>query len=489
MILVKLRTRIVIGLLIIVGAGFYYMTNWVLHELRPHYLKSMEATLVDISTLLSSLAVQEMVGDTNVTDNLRVAFDDAGKRNFSARIYDYTKKKMILRVYITDAKGIVLFDSENGKDEGKNYSKWNDVHLTLKGKYGARSSRSSEGDPTSSWLYVASPIIVNGDISGVLSVGKPAKSVNLFVVHAKNKIIIAGLIASICVIILGIFLSTWVTWPIRKLTDYARDIRDGKHVALPQLGTMNQRGHSEIGIMGSALEEMRDALEGKKYIENYVQTLTHEIKSPLSAIRGASELIEEDMPKDKLKQFIHNIKTETNRIQSFIDRLLELSSIESRKELKDVEEIDVSLLISEVTQSLAPLAEAGKITFKFNMPDNCTVNGEKFLVRQALANLLRNSIDFTPKDGEINISVQTDSDTLSIIVDDTGPGIPDYAKDKIFNRFYSLNRPGTKLKSTGLGLSFVKEVASLHKGDITIENRQECGASATLSLPLYFSGS
>ncbi|RLG33454.1 hypothetical protein DRN98_03900 [Methanosarcinales archaeon] len=123
MFLVKLRTRIVIGLLVIVGAGFFYLTNWILNDLRPHYLKSMEESLVDISTLLSSLAAQEMISDTNVTDNLRVAFKDAYKRELCATIYDIKKKEMNLRVYITDVKGTVIFDSENGRDEGKDYSR------------------------------------------------------------------------------------------------------------------------------------------------------------------------------------------------------------------------------------------------------------------------------------------------------------------------------------------------------------------------------
>ncbi len=483
MFLVKLRSRIVVGLLVIVGAGFFYLTNWVINELRPHYLKSMEESLVDISTLLSSLAAQEMISDTNVTDNLLVAFKDASKREIIAKIYDLKKKKMVLRVYTTDAMGVVIFDSDNGRDEGKDYSRWNDVHLTLKGKYGARSSKAIEQDPTSSWLYVASPIMAHGKIAGVLSVGKPVKSINIFVVHAKNKIIVAGIIAGIGVIVLGIFLSTWVTWPIRKLTDYARAIRDGKHAQLPQLGTFNKRGHSEIGIMGAAFDEMREALEGKKYIENYVQTLTHEIKSPLSAIRGAAELMDEEMPSEKRKQFLENILTESNRIQSFIDRLLQLASLENRKELKDIESIDFKELVQNIEVNMHPIFENKKIILKQSYIGNTALLGEKFLIRQAIVNLLQNSLDFSPIDSEISVSVMNGSDQISIIVEDIGPGIPGYAKDQIFNRFYSLNRPGTKSKSTGLGLTFVKEVAALHGGSIELENRPEGGTRAVLKFP------
>jgi len=484
MITVKIRTRIIIGFLLIAGAGFYYLTNWILHDLRPHYLKSMEESLVDISTLLSSLVAQDMINDTNITDNLRIAFQDAYKRTLSAKIYDHVKKEMNIRVYMTDETGIVLFDSDSGKDEGRDFSRWNDVYLTLQGKYGARSTREDDNDPTSSWLYVGSPIVAHTKIAGVLSVGKPAKSINLFVVHAKNKIIIAGIIASICVIILGIFLSAWIAWPIKKLTDYARAIRDGTNPQLPQLGTFSQGGHSEIGIMGAALEEMRDALEGKKYIENYVQPLTHEIKSPLSAIKSAAELLNEEMPRDKQQQFIKNIQTETGRIQNLIDRLLELSLLETRKGLKDIEQIEIPLLLKEIIESLKPISDTKSIKISLTSDAGFLIKGEKFLIRQALVNIMQNSLDFSPTGSEIKIRLQSETPFLSILIEDNGSGIPDYALDKIFNRFYSLNRPDTKRKSTGLGLSFVKEVATLHHGSIHIANRPGGGVTAKISLPL-----
>ncbi len=482
MITVKLRTRIIIGLLLIVGVGFYYLTSWVLNELRPHYLKSMEETLVDVSVILSSLATREYIANANNSNNFNFAFNHAAKRQFSAKIYDYTKEKMNLRVYITDLNGIVLFDSNNGKDEGKDYSKWNDVYLTLKGSYGARSSHAKPDDPTSSWLYVASPIIHEGNLIGSLSVGKPTKSINLFVLHARNKIIIAGFIAGTVVTLLGIFLSTWVTWPVRKLTQYARTIRDGKSVALPQLGTFNQMGHSEIGILGSALDEMREALEGKKYIEKYIQTLTHEIKSPLSAISGAAELLHEEIPKEKQTMFIQNIQKETKRIQSFLERLLLLSSLENRRELKQIETIDITSVISEVMNSLHPQLERKKIITSIKTDRNIFIKGEKFLIRQAIVNLIQNAVDFSPKSGTIEISAEMDTQNTIIKIIDTGSGIPDFAQKQIFNRFYSLQRPDTNLKSTGLGLSFVKEVALLHNGKIEIHNLHSKGAQATLIL-------
>jgi two-component system sensor histidine kinase CreC len=115
--------------------------------------------------------------------------------------------------------------------------------------------------------------------------------------------------------------------------------------------------------------------------------------------------------------------------------------------------------------------------------ENLFAKGDPFLLHQALSNLLQNAIDFSTARGSIRIAATTGSDRVSIIVEDEGPGIPDFAKERVFERFFSLQRPGTGKKSTGLGLNFVKEVALLHGGEIRLENLPEGGLRAILSLP------
>src|SRR6185436_825951 len=107
---------------------------------------------------------------------------------------------------------------------------------------------------------------------------------------------------------LAIFVSVWLVRPFGLIGDYIRFVRNQKRISLPRLG----RG--AIGVMRTAYNEMRDALAGRSYVEEYVQTLTHEIKSPLSAIRGAAELLEEPMPDVRREKFLKNIREESERI-------------------------------------------------------------------------------------------------------------------------------------------------------------------------------
>jgi two-component system sensor histidine kinase CreC len=404
-------------------------------------------------------------------------FDDVYGRSFRAEIYDFVKRDVDYRVYITDRSGVVIFDSWK-RDVGKDYSEWRDVSRTLRGEYGARTSRDMEGDPDTSVMYVASPIVAQGDIIGVLSVGKPATTANRFIESAKRKIIFSGAIVGLAVILVGVVISGMVTRPIQKLTAYAKAVKDGKRITLPSLD------RSEIGELGEAFEEMRDALEGKQYVENYVQALTHEIKSPLSAIQGGVELLKEDMPKDTQAQFLENIESETGRIGTIIEKLLLLSSLEKRKSIQEAEELDMGEIVSDVKESMLLLLQMKGIGFDIRVDGHSAFMGERFLIRHAIVNLLQNAIDFTPRGGKISISVsKNDAGSVELKVSDTGPGIPGYALERVCDRFYSLKRPETGKKSSGLGLPLVIEVAHLHGGEFVISNGPDGGAVAVLILP------
>lgn len=471
-------------MLIIVAVGFFYLVNWVVDDLRPHYMKSMEESLVDESVLLASL-VEQMVDSSAIkTKMLRDAFQSAHRRRFDATIYDLVKNQMNVRVYVTDNKGIVLFDSDNSKDEGKDYSRWNDVQRTLRGQYGARTSHGIPDDKSTSVLYVAAPIKADSAIIGVLTVCKPSGSVTFFINKAQKKITYAGCIIGFGVLIVSIALSIWVTSPIQRLTNYARSVRDGKPVQLPRLGISRYLGRSEVGLMGKAFEEMRQTLEGKKYVEQYVQTVTHEIKGPIAAIRGAVELIDDKMPAEDRERFLRNIRIESERMQSIVERLLELTVLENRSTLREQEEIDFGQIIQKCVNTITPACDAKRIRCETHFSASVKLQGDRFLITQAILNCLQNAIDFTPQGGLITISLEVNHDNAKLYIDDTGCGIPEYALEKVFDRFYSLSRPDTQRKSTGLGLTFVREAITLHGGTVSIGNREHGGSRVVITFPV-----
>ncbi|WP_305909778.1 two-component system sensor histidine kinase CreC [Methylomarinum sp. Ch1-1] len=472
----SIRRRIILGIVLLIGGGFYFPISLVVDDIELRYRESTEEPLVDASRVLAALAASSDINGNINLPLFRAGFDQVRSQVFSAQVFGLLKSQVDWHVYITDRTGVVIFDSNDGRDEGKDYSQWRDVHRTLRGDYGARTSP-MENNADRRMMYIAAPILHQGDLIGVLSVGKPTYSADQFTEAAQNKFIIGGTFVCLALIVIGLLLSVWVTRPIIRLTDYARAVRDGKRLRRPRLGS------SEMEELGVAFEQMRDALAGKRYVENYVQTLTHEIKSPLSAISGAVELLEEDLTPAQRQTFLRNIRQESGRIGRIVDNLLLLSSLETRKYINSKERIGVSNLLAELEKTLAPLLAVKNIELDIRGERDLTIRGEPNLIRQALLNIVQNAIDFSPAGGAIVVRVLRQTNGVCFAVLDQGPGIPDYARERVFERFYSLKRPSDGRKSSGLGLSLVKEIAVLHQGNITLTNRPDGGAEARLFFP------
>ena len=471
----KVRTRMLIVFLALGISGFIYFNHFINSRVEPVYLDPIEDDLVDMATLLSSVLATENEDGPLPVDRIASLIDHTIEQEINASIHQRKKERVNLHVVVTDTRGVVAYDSADPDAVGENRERVRDIYLTLKGRYGSRTSKiPTEDGGLQMYFYVASPIPgLDGTLRGVVSVGKPSPAVAWRMLEQMEREAYFGVtLAVVLGLIIAALFTLWVTKPIRLLTDYVSAVRDGRNAPPPRLGS------SDIGRLGHAFDEMREAIEGKKYVEQYVQTLTHEIKSPLSAIKGAAELLQEDMPEEKKNRFLHNITTEAHRIQRVVDLLLELSALENRKTLNR-STFSLQQELREIAASQGPFIENRGLVLKWDTGEDVQVSGERFLIHQALANLLRNAVEFTPKGGVIDIGVHGGE----VRIHDSGPGFPDYAKDRIYDRFYSLRRPETGKKSSGLGLSIAKQVAELHGAELSLENHPRGGAEAVFRFP------
>lgn len=199
----------------------------------------------------------------------------------------------------------------------------------------------------------------------------------------------------------------------------------------------------------------------------------------MAAIRGAAEILAEQPPPQVAARFIDNILVQNARMQSLVEKLLAQARLENRVEITP-EVIRVNSLFTRLADARSALLSAKAIVLTIQ-PVPFNVEGDPDLLEQALGNLLDNAIDFTPQGGTIELAAREEQGQIQLVIIDSGSGIPDYALDRIFERFYSLPRENG-LKSSGLGLAFVQEVARLHQGEITLRNRDEGGVMATLTL-------
>ena len=471
-----LGIRIFLVYFVFVGLAGWFVLSTVMDEIRPGVRQTTEETLVDTANLLAELLRDDLRSGRLDQQHWQELFQAYGQRQPQAQIWGMTKSEVSHRIYVTDAQGKVLVDS-SGEAVGQDYSRWNDVYLTLQGQYGARSTREVADDPETSVMYVAAPIKDQGKIIGVVSVSKPSRTLQPSIERSQTRLAWFGAGLIMLGLLVGGALSWWLSASLRRLTGYAQAVSAGERSPLPAL----QGG--ELKQLAEALEHMRSELDGKAYVERYVHTLTHELKSPLAAIRGAAELLEGEMPVEQRQRFVSNIQGESARLQRLIERLLNLAVVEQRQGLDERVPLPLRELVDEQLQAQAARIVSGQLQVDNQVPADLLVRGERFLLQQALANLLDNALDFTPTQGQLRISLDQQEGVALLRLFNQGAPIPDYALARLTERFYSLPRPLTGRKSTGLGLNFVQEVASLHGGAITIGN-VDGGVEVCLSLPL-----
>ncbi|UQV46004.1 two-component system sensor histidine kinase CreC [Janthinobacterium lividum] len=474
----KIGLRILLGYFLIVGLAAWFLLNVFMEQVKPGVRSTLEDTLVDTSQLLASLVAPDVRAGTLAQSPVVERMQDYARHGVDININGVRKRTLDYRITITDRHGIVLFDS-SGRDVGRDYSRWNDVYLTLQGKYGARSTRSRPDDEMSTVMYVAAPIRDGNEVIGVLTVAKPNASVQAFVERSQRKILQRGAILLLLSLLIGLAFAWWLHHALGKLMRYIGDVEAGRKVALPVLG------RNEIGTLGRALEAMRTRLEGKEYVEQLMHTLAHELKSPIAAIQASAELLQEDMPPAERRQFLASILEQNARQRQLIDKLLALVRVEKQQRLDNTERIALGPLLAQVAQdAAATLAARGvRLQVQAGEASVASVAGDALLLRQALGNLLDNAAGFAPPGSRIDLTAHRQGAHVEIAVRDRGAGIPAYALERVFERFYSLPRP-TAGKSTGLGLPFVREVASLHGGTVEVLNHPQGGACARLCLPL-----
>lgn len=472
----RIRARLFLAFFAVVGIAVWALLDNFQSELAPALRQSSEETLVDTANLLAELAADDLLQQHIDNGALAQALQRFKQRRFDADIWGVKKTAPNHRVYVTDAKGIVLYDSEN-LAVGQDYSRWRDVALTLQGRYGARSSRDALQNNGSSVMYVAAPVTHQGQLIGVLSVGKPSSSLQPYLERSSRKLTLAGVAVVGVALTLGFILAWRLSRAFAKLADYAQAVSAGKRATLPPVGG------GELGQLAASLETMRQQLEGKAYVDRYVHSLTHEMKSPLAAISGAAELIDAEMPAADRERFLANIRNEAQFLQQLVERLLDLAVIEHRQSLQAVETIPLATLIDEVNASRASQLHQKAIQLGVDIDPALSLQGERFLLRQALGNLLDNAIAFSGTAGSISWRASRQNGRIELQLLDSGSGIPDYALPQVFDRFYSLPRPDGSRKSSGLGLAFVREVMQLHGGSVAIANRLTGGVVVTLLLP------
>ena len=479
------RTRVFLGIFVVYFAVVGLLLYRVASDLDPRYRESAEEALVDTAQLLATVLERRAFSGVIPTDELERTLADLAERPVYARIFDIEKTRVNLHVYVTDRNGIVLFDSR-GRAVGRSFLEWRDVRLTLAGAYGARTTLAADDDTGSAVMYVGAPIReraagasvdAGADIVGMVAVGKPIESIAPFIANARAKLVQFALISVGGLLAALVISAVWLVRPLGLLGDLWQALRR------PGAGTLTERLRLLAHALRVSLAEARDALAGRSYAEQYVQTLAHEIKSPLAAIRGAAELLREPMAETARARFLGNIEEQVARAQDLVERMLELAHLERRGSLERAERVSLAQVVRLVVAEATPLAARKHMRFEVEVAEPLLARGDAFLLQRAISNLVRNAIDFAPVHSTVEIGAYERGRQIELTVHDYGPGLAPFAQRRVFEKFFSTARPDSGKEDTGLGLAFVREVMALHGGVARLANHPQGGAVATLELP------
>ncbi len=233
----------------------------------------------------------------------------------------------------------------------------------------------------------------------------------------------------------------------------------------------------DVTVRKHAEETLR---ESDRIKSDFVSSVSHELRTPLASILGFSSTILRDKKMNEAikEEFINIIYQESQRLSKLIEDILNISRIESGRFTYRMRKVDSKPIISEILEVHKIQAEEKGIEIFHKFSDeHYEIFADPDALKQVLSNLFGNAIKFTPNDGQIRVRlIKTETDIV-LEISDTGIGIPDKEKDKIFDKFYRVYRPGLEIKGTGLGLSIVKEILDTHKAKIEIDSEENEGTT------------
>ncbi len=280
--------------------------------------------------------------------------------------------------------------------------------------------------------------------------------------------------------ILVLFSTRYIVRPMKNLTDATEKIANGQYSI-----QLKQNRKDEIGTLAKSFNSMSRKL---KRVENmrqeFVSNVSHEIRTPLSSMKGYAKLLRSSsLSAEDRDHYLQIIESESTRLSKLSRQLLTMAALDKDTGIEQHEPFKAAPLLQQLLKQTRWLWESKDIAVSLDA-DDVAYNGNEELLYQAFENLLTNSIKYTSEAGEIMMSLTKYNEGIQFTIEDNGIGISPEDQEKMFDRFYKADASRSQEKdSSGLGLSIVKQVITLHNGDITVKSQLHKGTIITVTLP------
>jgi signal transduction histidine kinase len=351
-------------------------------------------------------------------------------------------------------------------------------------------------------FYLALPVSASsGPVHGIVRLGLPLTDVEAWIGRVKRALGVAYAAALLSCVLMSLLIARTLTRPLSEIAAVARQFAHG---ALRQ--RIQIRSTDEVGVLAAALNQMADQMDRditalrrlEQVRKDFVANVSHELRTPLTSIKGYVEALldgAKDNP-EEAERFLRIILKQSDRLSLILEDLLQLSQIESGLVSFRMEPVHLAALVERTLPLIKPLADKKRQTLSAAVPRTLPpVAGDEDRLVQVLTNLLDNAIKYTPEGGTITVTAhlaalgRSQPAQIDLIVADTGIGIPEADRPRVFERFYRVDKARSReLGGTGLGLAIVKHIVEGHNGSVWVEANQPTGSRFIVRLPVIPEG-
>lgn len=491
----NLTTRLVLSHLLVIAVAMALLSFVLLSLVQGYFMQAMQQSLT-IQARLTSQALMASPGITltNVSQAVLPSASNALQQQQTGQLSvqvqnsnsdlsalgDATirlSSELDTHIRVVDARGVVQADSA-GVERGNSLSGDPAIAAALKGQEQAQTQ--------GGLMYVAVPLRRDGRIIGAVYLGQPMQDVTAVLADLRTRLLISAAVSLVLSALVGLVLARAIARPVRELTLAANRLASGdfdfplKVTSADELGELARAFRSMSGDLQRTLQARTDL----------VTNVSHELRTPLTAVKGLVETLRDGAVDDLQvrEKFLASIEDETDRLIRLVNDLLTLSRVDSQALALRRERFDLTSLARSCADKLLARAADQQVSIVVDGPV-AQVHADPDRIRQVLVNLLDNAIRFSPPGQIVTVTVSPSLDSVSVSVQDRGPGIPAADQPRVFERFYRGDKSRTRDahgadSGAGLGLSIAQALVQAHGGSITLESEEKHGTVVRFMLPI-----
>ncbi|MBQ7036638.1 MAG: HAMP domain-containing protein [Clostridia bacterium] len=385
------------------------------------------------------------------------------------------------RIMLLDKDGRVVLDTGDAAQKGKIMA----APYVLEAVSGKNTVFETETDGLH-YLQAAVPVYSGHAIVGALCFKASTEDLYDYFDHIRFRLLVISICGSLLIGLFGVFISALFTKPISKVTGQIKEMSetDTRHL-------VHVRGGNEITELVSAFNLMVERINDiDARRQEFVSNASHELKTPLSSIKLICDSLLQNPETDRetVNEFLGDMNEQVDRLTRIVNKLLSLTKLDSSVEESEIftfSTVNIGLLMQNVVKALLPLAQSKNIMIETRLDENVFLRVDADKIWEAVYNILDNSIKYTPEDGRVYAELYRDEKNVYITVSDSGIGMAETEINKIFDRFYRVDKARAReTGGTGLGLSIALSAVELHGGYIEVESREEEGSLFRIVLPV-----